>query len=126
MTTRQITFVLLSGLILLASVPALAQTTGNIRGQIRDADGGALPGVTITVTNVNRGNTRTTVTSETGNFSFPALMVDTYDISSQLEGFQRQIVEGVRVGISASVTIDMTMELATVEDAITVSATPML
>jgi len=118
--------VLLSGLILLASVPALAQTTGNIRGQIRDADGGALPGVTITVTNVNRGNTRTTVTSETGNFSFPALMVDTYEVSSQLEGFQQQIVEGVRVGISASVTIDMTMELATVEEAITVSATPML
>ncbi len=86
MTTRRITLVLLSGLILLASVPALAQTTGNIRGQIRDADGGALPGVTITVTNVNRGITRTTVTGESGNYSFPALMVDTYNIYCTARG----------------------------------------
>lgn len=126
MTTKRMSLLLLAGILLVTSLPALAQTTGNIRGQVRDPDGAPLPGVTITVTNVNRGNTRTAVTGESGNFSFPALAVDTYELNAQLEGFQEQVVEGVRVGISANVTIDMTLELATIEDTITVSGTPVL
>ena len=43
-----------------------------------------------------------------------------------LEGFQEQVVENVRVGISSSVTLDFAMSMATFEETINVSSTPVL
>ena len=48
---------------------AVAQTTGSVRGQIKDQDGNPLPGVTVTATNVGRGTTRTVVSGETGSYA---------------------------------------------------------
>ena len=45
--------------VLLTAASASAQTnTGQISGTIRDASGGVLPGVTVTVKNVNTGIAR--------------------------------------------------------------------
>ena len=85
-----------------------------------------MPGVTVTATSIGRGTSRTVITGDSGNFSMPALMVDTYNVSAQLEGFREQIVENVRVGITSTVTLDLTLELGTVVDTITVSGSPVL
>jgi hypothetical protein len=126
MTNKRPILALVCGILLLSSLPTLAQTTGNIRGQITDADGSVLPGVTVTATSLGRGTSRTVITSESGNFSMPALAVDTYNVTAQLEGFRERIVESVRVGITSSVTLDLILELATVVDTLTVSGSPVL
>jgi len=110
----------------LVCLPALAQTTGSIRGQIKDEQGNPLPGVTVTVTSQGRGTSHTVVTGDAGSFAVPALAVEVYDINAVLTGFQEQVVENVRVGISSSVTLDLVMRLATVEDTIVVSGSPLL
>jgi hypothetical protein len=107
-------------------VPALAQTTGTIRGQIKDADGSPLAGVAVTATSVGRGTSRTAVTGDGGSFALPSLTVEVYTVNAVLEGFQEQVVENVRVGISSSVTLDLVMSLATFEGTINVSASPVL
>jgi len=107
-------------------LPALAQTTGSIRGQIKDADGSPLPGVTVTATSVGRGTSRTVVTGDGGTFALPSLDVQVYTVSAVLEGFQEQVVENVRVGISSFVTLDLVMALATIEETIQVTAAPVL
>jgi hypothetical protein len=106
--------------------PALAQTTGTIRGQIKDADGSPLAGVTVSATSVGRGTSRTVVTGDGGYFALPSLPVEVYTVNAVLQGFQEQVVENVRVGISSSVTLDLVMSLATFEDTINVSASPVL
>ena len=55
--------------------PALAQTTGTIRGQVKDGDGQPLPGVTVTATSVGRGTARTVVTGDGSFFALPSLNV---------------------------------------------------
>jgi len=110
----------------LVCLPALAQTTGTIRGHIKDAEGNPLPGVTVTGTSQGRGISRTVVSGETGSFALPALPVEVYLVNAVLEGFQEQVVENVRVGISSSVTLDLVMSLATVEESIVVLGSPML
>jgi hypothetical protein len=45
--------------------------SGNLTGTVRDSQGGALPGVTVTATNNATGAVRTTVTNETGAFNMP-------------------------------------------------------
>ncbi len=49
-------------------MPVLAQTTGTIRGQIRDGEGAALPGVAVTATSDSRGTERSVETGAGGSF----------------------------------------------------------
>jgi Carboxypeptidase regulatory-like domain len=69
------TAVLLGVAMLVVPVVATrAQTTqGEIVGTVRDPQGAAVPGVTVTVTNTGTGLTRTGTTADTGSFRFPAL-----------------------------------------------------
>ena len=85
----------LAGVVVLCVVctPVLAQTTGTIRGQIKDADGDPLPGVTVTVTSQGRGTSRTVVTGETGAYALPSMAVETYTVAAVLPGFQEQKFE---------------------------------
>ena len=52
-----------------AVAPAAAQSTainGTIEGVITDASGAVLPGVTVTIANLDPGHTRVVVTGESG------------------------------------------------------------
>ena len=53
---------------------------GTILGVIKDSTGAILPGVELTVTNVNTGQLRTTVSSENGSYRVPALPVGNYEV----------------------------------------------
>src|SRR4029450_12918930 len=58
-----------------AVVPLLAQTTtGTISGTVADPGGALIPGAMVTATNEATGESRSTLTSETGTFSFPSLL----------------------------------------------------
>ena len=54
---------------------------------MNDADGSALPGVTVTLENSETGLTRVGVTGETGAAVLPALPPGTYKATFELEGF---------------------------------------
>ena len=55
-------------------IPALAQgTNGGIAGTVADAQGGVLPGVTVTLRNADTGVARATVTEPDGRYRFPTL-----------------------------------------------------
>jgi len=63
---------------LIAAIPVAAQGTGGmIAGTIKDAQGGVLPGVTLTVRNVETGVTRTIVTEGDGTYRFAGLQPGT-------------------------------------------------
>jgi Carboxypeptidase regulatory-like domain len=56
-------------LLLGLATSGFAQGTGDIVGRVSDASGGVLPGVTVTATSRATNISRTTVTSDTGDFS---------------------------------------------------------
>ena len=103
-----------------------AQTTGDIRGQVRDANGEGLPGVMVTATIEDRGLSRTTIAGAGGRFVMSSLPVDDYVVTAGLDGFQEHRVEGVRVGISATVNLEIELSLMAVEEEVTVTASPIL
>src|SRR5882672_1355509 len=74
--------------ILLFPLAAYAQEA-SISGTITDQTGGVLPGVTITATHVETGNTFVGVTDERGTFRLP-LRVGNFRIALELSGFDRQ------------------------------------
>jgi hypothetical protein len=76
---------LLVGLIAAAS-PAAAQTTnGVISGIVSDAQGGVLPGVTVTGRNIETGITRTVVTESDGRYRLAALPPGRYEVRAELQ-----------------------------------------
>ena len=53
----------------LGSLSVLAQATSSLRGKVSDAQGGALPGVTVVLKNAETAFSREVVTDETGSYS---------------------------------------------------------
>ena len=76
-----------------------ASSTGTIQGRVADAQGAVLPGVTVTATSPSALGAQTTVTSETGNYRFPALPPGVYDLSFELAGFNGLKRSGIQISL---------------------------
>ena len=105
------------------STSAFAQfDSGQVSGFIRDAQQGALPGATVTVTNEATSNKRSTVTNSTGFYVFPDIPVGTYSIGVELAGFKKFVKTGVRLSAANQIAVDAELELGTLEETVTVTA----
>ncbi|MDH5406120.1 MAG: TonB-dependent receptor [Candidatus Aminicenantes bacterium] len=117
---------LVSLFILFASVLAFGQTA-DVVGQLSDETGAVLPGVTITLRNVDTGMVRTTVTSERGLYSIRAVPPGNYDITAELEGFETLTQTGLKLTIGTTATINISLKIAAVREMITVTGeTPLI
>jgi hypothetical protein len=92
-----------------------------VSGTVLDGSGAVLPGVTVTATHVATQQARTTVTGNTGTYLFAALEVGVYEVRAELQGFRPVIFSNYRLSIGDSARLDIRMELATVEETVTVS-----
>ncbi len=111
--------------ILFALVPgvAFAQTSGGVlNGRVTDETGGALPGVTVTATNVATGVSRSVVTDSTGSYRTPTLFVGRYTVTAELSGFSTVTVREVDLNVATTRALDFTLRPATVQESITVTA----
>ena len=115
-----------------AAVPAWAQgggasSTGTIQGRVTDAQGAVLPGVTVTATSPSMLGPQTTVSSETGNYRFPAVPPGTYTVTYELAGFNTLRREGIQITLGFTANVNATLQLATVQETVTVSgASPVI
>src|SRR5688572_19865656 len=82
--------------------PAAAQAVyGSISGTVTDTSGGALPGVTVTITSVERQTVDTVVTNESGLYVKDRLIPGNYEVKAELASFKVAVVPSVRVGVDA-------------------------
>jgi len=77
----------LAVLLYAAGVWAQTTPTGSITGQVVDAQGAVLPGVTVSVTSPALQGTRTAVTSGNGDYIVPFLPTGDYEVTFELAGF---------------------------------------
>lgn len=107
---------------------AVAQAvTGAITGRVIDADGLAMPGVTVTITSPSMIGDRSAVSDEGGVYRFTLLSPGSYRVAFVLTGFAPLNVDGVTVGTGTTMTINGTLKLGTFAEAITVtSAAPVI
>ena len=113
--------VLVSLLVMSAVASAQQSASSGLVGQVTDSSQAAIPGATVTVTNVGTNAQRTTVTDGEGRFSIPALPPASYHIKVELQGFQTAELPNfvLRQGETARPTI--TLGVATISEAITVT-----
>src|SRR5215831_20520424 len=74
-------------LVALFSCPVgLAQkSTGDILGTVTDASGSVVPGVKITLTNVDTQDVRDTTTNALGEYRFAFVPIGTYSVKAERE-----------------------------------------
>jgi carboxypeptidase family protein len=107
----------------LLAVPLLAQQgTSQMSGRVTDEQGGALPGVTVTLTNEESGAFREVITGADGSFSAPQLKPGRYRIVAKLQNFNTFVRSGVILPIGQTVTIDAALKLGSLQEAVTVTA----
>jgi hypothetical protein len=113
-------------LLALGVAPAFAQgggasSTGSISGEIKDAQGGVLPGVTVTATSPAQIGTLTAVSNEAGIYRFPSVPPGEYRLQFELAGFQNVTRDGVRVTLGFNAQVNVQLGVATLQETVTVS-----
>src|SRR5512144_3335567 len=88
-------------------VGAQTVTTGGITGVVRDAQGGVLPGATVTVTSADTGLTRSAVTEQDGTFLVTLLPPGRYTVDAELTGFGKASVPNVDVLLGTATRADV-------------------
>jgi hypothetical protein len=100
-----------------------AQTVSSeIAGTVRDSTGGALPGVTITLTQEATGQKRQLETDANGNYVAAALPVGEYTLQAELPNFQRQLRQGIVLQVGRKSQLDLTLEVGNINQEVTIDA----
>src|SRR5689334_16525869 len=104
-----------------------AQTSAGVNGVVLDSSGALMPDTAVSVTNLDTGAKRDTVTNESGVYQFPLLQPGRYSIAVRKQGFKQATREGVQLELNQVAKIDFTMEAGAVSETVEVlGAAPIL
>ncbi|MFL6465944.1 MAG: carboxypeptidase regulatory-like domain-containing protein [Bryobacteraceae bacterium] len=109
---------------LFAMSAAWGQTTnqsGAVTGTITDQSGAAVPNAAITLTS-QLGATTTKTTGNDGLFTFPLLPSGVYSLSVEASGFNKAIVNEIKVEVTVVRQVNVTLEIGQTTSAVEVNA----
>ncbi|MDH4065088.1 MAG: carboxypeptidase-like regulatory domain-containing protein, partial [Acidobacteriota bacterium] len=112
-------------LVVATALPTAAQSqaiNGTIAGTVKDESGGTLPGVTITITNVDTGVVRSAVTGVEGTYSVGLLPLGTYQVRIELAGFKTVERTGVTISAGRTAVVNADLSVGGVQEVVQVSA----
>ncbi len=106
----------------MAVAPLWAQfETAEVLGMVRDAQGRAVSGATVTLSNQATGIQSKTTTDTGGNYDFTRAPVGTYSVSAEAKGFSKAVASDIHVDVEARQRVDLTLQVGEVTQAIEVT-----
>jgi len=121
---RRLVVAVFAGLLAFAPVPALAQGQNSaVQGHVVDESGGALPGVTVTVTHQGSGMFRQVVSNADGSYFVTGIIPGPYKITADLSGFKKYEQPDIVLTIGNTATLDIKLAVGGIEESVTVSGT---
>jgi hypothetical protein len=97
-------------------------TTGTIEGVVRDNQGLAVPGATVTARHVDTNVSRSQVSTADGSYRFLNMPVGNYEIAVELTGFARYVRDGVTLAVNQVAVVEVELRPAALTELVTVSA----
>jgi hypothetical protein len=83
----------------------------SLYGTVSDPSGAAIPGASITATNVATGVESKTVTDAAGNYTFPSLPPATYNITVEKDGFKTTVISGITLQVDQKARVDAPLQV---------------
>src|SRR5271169_3538420 len=109
------------GAVLALSIPGFSQTVGQVTGLVTDPNGSIIVGATVTITNSQTNVSRKATTNSAGNYSFPALLPDVYNVKAEMQGFKGEVREGVELQVEQIARIDFHLGIGAVTQTVEVT-----
>src|SRR5580704_10743504 len=107
--------------VFLLSLPVFAQgNAGRILGSVTDQTGAAVAGATVTVTDLQRGITRTLTTDESGQYFAPNLLPGAYKVRAEAKGFKSIERGNIQLQVGNDVRIDLVLRAGEISEVIQV------
>ncbi len=107
---------------LLAASLMAQETRGRITGRVVDTTKAAIAGASVTVADVTRGTSVTSVTGNDGLFQASYLLPGSYRVTVEITGFKKYVQEGVQLQMAETRDLAITLEVGGIEDAVSVIA----
>jgi carboxypeptidase family protein/TonB-dependent receptor-like protein len=96
--------------------------SGSIQGTVLDTSDAGVPGATVTATNAATGIETIRRTTDAGVYAVTPLAPGQYRVTVALDGFQTFVRDGVIVDALSVVGLNVTLQLAGIEQAVVVTA----
>jgi hypothetical protein len=106
----------------LFSTALAQQTTGNVRGIVKDPTEAIVPGAKITITDRNTGSTATTESSGDGEFRFNNLLAGDYQLTVEAASFKKLSLNDVRVILNQTTDVPVTLQVGIQTETVEISA----
>src|SRR5215469_11902194 len=94
---------------------------GSIGGTVVDDSGGAIANASVTIKDVNRNIIYNVSTDASGAFKQAHLIIGTYRVQVEAQGFKQTVVENVEVAVDTVRTVEITMQPGSVSTTVTVT-----
>ena len=94
---------------------------GALTGRVVDQQGAAVPGVTVTVTNVQSGDVRTFVSDANGQWMAQDLNPGRYTVAFELQGFSKVERPDILVQLGRSFEVDAEMRIGALTETVQVT-----
>src|SRR6267154_780605 len=108
---------------LLVTISASAQVgTTSLRGTVIDKTGAAVGGAKVTLANAAQALQRELMTSQTGEYEFPALAPGGYTLTVEKAGFRKFEQKSLQLQVNLPATVNITLEIGTTSEVVEVSA----
>src|SRR5579859_3647205 len=105
-----------------ASVAVAQRLDGTLRVTVSDKSASSVEGARVTVTNEASNVATTATASSAGTYVFPNLLVGTYTVSVEKDGFKKSVSTGVTVESNQVAELNATLEVGDVTAVVEVSA----
>jgi hypothetical protein len=105
-----------------STLVAQSAGTSGLAGTITDPSGAAIPSVTVTITNNDTGQNRTTTTGSNGTYKFSLLPPGNYRASFAANGFKTSEVGSVTLNVTETPELDRTLEIGAQTEQVSVEA----
>ena len=114
--------------LILTAAAAMAQTGGGatLVGTVKDVTGATVGGAKVTVINTATSFITETTTSSEGAYYVPYLTPGDYRVTVSSAGFKEFVREGITLRSAEVPRVDITLELGSISDSVTVSASASL
>jgi hypothetical protein len=119
---RRLLLLALSCLVPSAASAFSQVAAGAITGVVQDTSGQAVPGATVTVTDVATSRQRVVSSTSDGVYSAPSLAPGHYRITVELAGFKTIRHAGVHLTTGATARIDFALIVGDMQEQVTVTA----
>jgi hypothetical protein len=119
---RRISLIVAALICLTSGLASAQERFGGLTGTVTDATKGALPGATVTATNLETGAQRVVVSSADGGYRVPDLNPGRYSVTFELDTFQRHVVNDVLVLLGRTVGVDAELKIGGVAETVNVTA----